>query len=109
MDHLGDGMKYGSLHDAHEPAIHNGADDNASGTSGILELAEYFASKKKELKRSILFMTFSAEEAGLIGSAYFTKSDLFKKYNIVSMINLDMVGRLTDNKVTVGGTGTSSV
>lgn len=109
MDHLGDGLKYGSLYDKHEPAIHNGADDNASGTSGIMELAEYFASKKKELKRSLLFMAFSAEEAGLIGSAYFTKSELFKKMNIVSMINLDMIGRLADNKLTVGGTGTSSI
>lgn len=109
FDHLGDGMKYGSLSDSHEPAIHNGADDNASGTSGVIELAQYFESKKKELKRSIIFMAFSAEEAGLIGSAYFTKSELFKKYNVVSMINLDMIGRMADNKVTVGGTGTSSI
>lgn len=109
MDHLGDGMKYGSLYDKHEPAIHNGADDNASGSAGVLELAEYYNSAKKDLKRSIMFMWFSGEEAGLLGSAYFTKSDLFKKYNIVSMINLDMIGRLTDNKLTIGGTGTSSV
>jgi aminopeptidase YwaD len=109
MDHLGDGIKYGSLHDSHEPAIHNGADDNASGTAGVLELAEYYASNKGDLKRSVIFMWFSGEEAGLIGSAYFVKSELFKKYNIVSMINLDMVGRLTDNKLTIGGTGTSSV
>jgi len=54
-------------------------------------------------------MTFSGEEAGLIGSAYFTKSELMKKYNIVTMINLDMVGRLTDKKLTIGGTGTSSI
>ena len=109
MDHLGDGMKYGSLHDSHEPAIHNGADDNASGVAGILEMAQYYSDKKKSLKRSIIFMTFSAEEAGLIGSAYFTKSELFKKYNIVSMLNLDMIGRLADNKLTVGGVGTSGV
>jgi aminopeptidase YwaD len=109
MDHLGDGLKYGSLHDNHSVEIHNGADDNASGTAGVLELAEYFASNKKDLKRSVIFMWFSGEEAGLIGSAYFVKSELFKKYNIVSMINLDMVGRLTDNKLTIGGTGTSSI
>lgn len=109
MDHLGDGLKYGSLYDSHEPAIHNGADDNASGTSGVLELAEYFAWKKKDLKRSIIFMTFGAEEAGLVGSAYFTKSELFKKYNIVAMVNLDMIGRLAQNKLTVGGVGTSSI
>jgi Zn-dependent M28 family amino/carboxypeptidase len=109
MDHLGDGLKYGSLHDSHEPAIHNGADDNASGTAGILELAQYFTANKKLLKRSILFMTFSAEEAGLVGSAHFTKSELFKKYNIVAMINLDMIGRLADNKITIGGVGTSGI
>lgn len=109
MDHLGDGLKYGSLHDSHVAEIHNGADDNASGVAGILELAQYYSTKKKDLKRSIIFMTFSGEEAGLIGSAYFTKSELMKKYNIVSMINLDMVGRLTDNKLTIGGTGTSSI
>ncbi len=108
MDHLGDGMKYGSLFDKHEPEIHNGADDNASGTAGLLELAEYYSSVKG-LNRSIMFMWFSGEEAGLIGSSYFTKSALFKGYNIVSMINLDMIGRMTDNKLTIGGTGTSSV
>jgi hypothetical protein len=109
MDHLGDGLKYGSLHTSHEAEIHNGADDNASGTAGVLELAQYFASNKKNLKRSIIFMFFSAEEAGLIGSSYFTKSELFKKYNIVTMINLDMIGRLNDNKLSIGGTGTSSL
>ncbi len=109
MDHLGDGLKYGSLYEGHEAEIHNGADDNASGVAGVLELAQYYASKKKELKRSIIFMTFSGEEAGLIGSAHFVKSDLIKKYNIVSMINLDMIGRLTDNKLSIGGTGTSSI
>ncbi|MFI5211892.1 MAG: M20/M25/M40 family metallo-hydrolase, partial [Ignavibacteria bacterium] len=109
MDHLGDGMKYGSLSDGHAPEIHNGADDNASGVAGVLELAEYYASKKNDLKRSVIFMFFSGEEAGLLGSSYFVKSDLFKKYNIVSMINLDMVGRLADNKLTIGGTGTSGV
>ncbi len=109
MDHLGDGLKYGSLHDSHVAEIHNGADDNASGVAGILELAQYYSTKKKDLKRSIIFMTFSGEEAGLIGSAHFTKSELMKKYNVVSMINLDMVGRLTDNKLTIGGTGTSSI
>lgn len=109
MDHLGDGLKYGSLFDSHVAEIHNGADDNASGSAGVLELAEYFASMKKDLKRSIIFMWFSGEEAGLIGSGYYVKSDLFNKYKIVSMVNLDMVGRLTDNKLTIGGTGTSSV
>jgi hypothetical protein len=109
MDHLGDGMKYGSLYEKHTPEIHNGADDNASGTAGVLELAEYFSAKKKDLKRSILFIFFSGEEAGTIGSLYFTKSELFKKYNFSAMINLDMIGRLNENKLTIGGTGTSSI
>jgi Zn-dependent M28 family amino/carboxypeptidase len=74
MDHLGDGMKYGSLNESHTAEIHNGADDNASGTAGVLELAQYYAKNKKDLKRSIIFMWFSGEEAGLIGSAYFTKA-----------------------------------
>ena len=109
MDHLGDGLKYGSLYEGHDAQIHNGADDNASGVAGVLELAQYYASNNKDLKRSLIFMCFSGEEAGLIGSAYFTKSDLMKKYNVVSMINLDMVGRLTDDKLSIGGTGTSSI
>ena len=54
-------------------------------------------------------MLFSGEEAGLIGSAYFTKSELFKKYNIVAMINMDMIGRLNEDKLTVEGAGTSSI
>jgi aminopeptidase YwaD len=113
MDHLGDGMSYGSLNETHTPEIHNGADDNASGTAGVLEVAQKFASLKKEkpetIKRSFIFMLFSAEEAGLLGSAFFTKSELAKKYNIIAMINMDMIGRLSDNKLFVSGTGTSSI
>jgi len=109
MDHLGDGLKYGSLHDSPVAEIHNGADDNASGSAAVLELAQFYAAKNNRPARSLIFMWFSGEEAGLIGSAYFTKSDLFQKYNVVSMINLDMIGRLTENKLTIGGTGTSSV
>jgi aminopeptidase YwaD len=109
MDHLGNGMAYGSLYEKHEPAIHNGADDNASGCSGVLELAEKMASEKSKFKRSYIFMLFSGEEAGLIGSAYFTKSDLYKKYDIVAMINMDMIGRLKDDKLTIEGAGTSSI
>ncbi len=107
-DHLGDGTKYGSLNDKN-PAIHNGADDNASGTSGVLEVAQKLSSVKSSLKRSYLFMLFGSEEAGLLGSAYFTKSELFSRYNIVAMINMDMIGRLDNNKLSIGGTGTSSV
>lgn len=87
--------------------IHNGADDNASGTTGVMELAQKISANRQNFKRSFLFMLFGAEEKGLIGSDYFTKSPLFEKYNIVSMINLDMIGRLTNNTLIVNGTGTS--
>ncbi len=109
MDHLGDGMKYGSLDPSGKPAIHHGADDNASGDAGVFELAHKFSTIKSSLKRSYIFMLFSGEEAGLLGSAFFTKSDLYKQYNIVTMINMDMVGRLADNKLDVEGAGTSSI
>lgn len=109
MDHLGDGMKYGSLNETGKPAIHNGADDNASGDAGVFEIAEKLSSERSNLKRSYLFMLFSGEEAGLIGSSYFTKSQLFKRYNIITMINMDMIGRLKDNKLEIGGAGTSSI
>jgi aminopeptidase YwaD len=109
MDHLGDGMKYGSLSETGKPAIHNGADDNASGDAGVFELAEKLASERTNLKRSYLFMLFNGEEAGLIGSSYFTKSPLFKKYDIITMINMDMIGRLRDDKLEIGGAGTSSI
>lgn len=107
-DHLGDGTKYGSLNDKN-PEIHNGADDNASGSAGVLEIAEKLNSVRSTLKRSYLFMLFAGEEAGLLGSAFFTKSDLFNKYHIIAMINMDMIGRLDNNKLTIGGTGTSSI
>jgi aminopeptidase YwaD len=109
MDHLGDGMKYGSLDPSGKPAIHHGADDNASGDAGVFELAHKMSTIKGTLKRSYIFMLFSGEEAGLLGSAFFTKSDLYKKYNIVTMINMDMIGRLKDNKLDVEGAGTSSI
>lgn len=108
-DHLGYGSQYGSLYEGNERLIHNGADDNASGTSAVLELAQKFASNKELTKRTMVFMLFNGEEAGLLGSAYLTKSKLFQDLNVTAMINLDMVGRLSDNKLNIGGTGTSSL
>ncbi len=107
-DHLGYG-NYGSLYTGNDPQIHNGADDNASGVAGLLEIAQKLSSQKNKLKRSILFIAFGGEEAGLIGSAYFTGSNLFSKLNITSMLNMDMIGRLTDNKLIIYGTGTSPI
>jgi hypothetical protein len=108
MDHLGDGMHYGSLNETGKPAIHNGADDNASGSAGVIEIAHKMTTEGGN-KRSYLFMLFSGEEAGLLGSAYFTRSDLYTKYNIVCMVNMDMIGRMTDNKLIIEGAGTSSI
>lgn len=105
-DHLGMGGR-GSLASSKEPQIHNGADDNASGTSGLLELAEYFSSKRKELKRSILFIAFSGEELGLLGSKFFVENPTVPLENIVAMINMDMIGRLSEYKLTIYGTWTS--
>jgi len=106
FDHLGMGGR-GSLSPSKEPQIHNGADDNGSGTTGMLELAEYFASKKSELKRSILFIAFSGEELGLLGSKFFVDNPTIPLNKVVAMINMDMIGRLNENKLTIYGTGTS--
>ncbi len=104
-DHLGWGGT-ASSRDPENHAIHYGADDNASGTSGLLEIANKLAYAK--LKRSVILIAFGAEEIGTIGSKYFTNNPTISKDKIVAMINLDMVGRLKDTKeITVSGVGTS--
>lgn len=105
-DHLGYGS-YGSLYSGTDKVIHHGADDNASGVAGVLELAQKFASQKENLKHDIVFMLFSGEEAGLLGSNFFTKSDLFKGMNVVAMLNMDMIGRVKDNQLVIYGIGSS--
>lgn len=106
-DHLGMGGD-GSLYKGKDEQIHNGADDNASGTAGVLELAEKFASIKDQLKRSIIFVTFSGEELGLFGSNYFVNHPPVPVEKMITMLNLDMVGRLNAEKtLTIYGTGTS--
>ncbi len=107
FDHLGMGGE-GSLYRGDETQIHNGADDNASGTTGVLELAEIFASQKDKLKRSIAFFTFSGEELGLLGSNYLVNNLPFPAEDAITMINMDMIGRLKDSSLIVYGTGTSS-
>ncbi|MCS7053097.1 MAG: M28 family peptidase [Ignavibacterium sp.] len=106
-DHLGWG-DFGSLHQG-EPQIHNGADDNASGTVGLLELSEKFASIKDEIKRSIIFFAFSGEEMGLLGSSYLVNNFPVPIENVVAMFNMDMIGRLKENNLIIYGTGTSSI
>jgi membrane-associated protease RseP (regulator of RpoE activity) len=105
-DHLGLGDR-SSLAPSQIGEIHHGADDNASGTAGILELARLAVNNRQSLKRSILFMAFAGEELGLLGSAHFTGSPTVPLDKVQGMINLDMVGRLQNNRVFVGGVGTS--
>jgi hypothetical protein len=104
FDHLGMGGQ-GSLHRG-DSAIHNGADDNASGTAALLALAKIF--KYETLKSNILFIAFSGEENGLWGSNYFVKNPTLDLKTINYMINMDMVGRLNPEKsLAVHGVGTS--
>ena len=107
FDHLGWGEQ-NSLY-VGKPMIHNGADDNASGTSGLLELAEKFSSVKDQIQRKIIFISFSGEELGLLGSSYVVNNFPLPIENAITMINMDMIGRLNDKKdLIVYGTGTSS-
>jgi len=108
FDHLGYGGEgSGSLAPSkHE--IHNGADDNASGTSALIEIARQLSDMKELLKRDIVFIGFSAEEMGTLGSQFYTKSPSLPLEQAITMINLDMVGRMKENKLTVQGTGTST-
>jgi Peptidase family M28/PDZ domain/PA domain len=106
-DHLGLGGQY-SLAPSMTGTVHPGADDNASGTAGVLELARWFAVQPKR-KRGILFLTFAGEEMGLLGSEYWAGHPQLPLANAVAMINMDMIGRLRDGKLYVGGltTGTT--
>lgn len=87
--------------------IHNGADDNASGTATLLEVAHRLATSGKKPQRRIVFIAFTGEEKGLYGSAHYVRQPRFPLENTVAMFNLDMVGRLTDDKFAVYGTGTA--
>ncbi|MGA0283547.1 MAG: M28 family peptidase [Saprospiraceae bacterium] len=105
-DHLGYGPE-GSLYSG-PPAIHNGADDNASGVATMMALAEILATK--EMENNFLFLAFSGEEKGLWGSNFFVDNNPLSNEDVNFMINLDMVGRLNDeNKLAVYGTGTSPI
>ncbi len=104
-DHLGRGGR--SSLAANSTEIHHGADDNASGVAAMLELARQFA-KDKDNKRTLIFMAFGGEEEGLLGSKYYVNNPVFPLNKTVAMINMDMVGRLNENKLTVGGIGTAS-
>jgi Peptidase family M28/PDZ domain/PA domain len=110
-DHLGRGER-GSRAKGSK-AIHYGADDNGSGTTAVLELARRFTAMKDREGRRIVFMTFSGEERGLLGSAHYCRNPLFPLKDTVAMINLDMVGRLRPDAMTkkdkleIGGIGSA--
>ena len=108
FDHLGYGEDGNSMLRTGDKLIHNGADDNASGTAAIIELARLLR-KSKAKNNNYLFIAFSGEELGLFGSKYFTENPTINLGAISYMINLDMIGRLNDSskKVTIGGFGTS--
>ncbi|NQV27985.1 MAG: M20/M25/M40 family metallo-hydrolase [Rhodopirellula sp.] len=87
--------------------VHNGADDNGSGTVALIEIARQLAARKEPLPRRVVFIAFTAEEKGLIGSAKYVEKPLFPLEKTIAMFNMDMVGRLRDDKLTVFGIGTS--
>ena len=110
-DHLGLGENGNSLDANPKGKIHNGADDNASGVAGVLELARYFKNNKVKESSNFLFICFSGEELGLYGSKYFTENPTLDLSTANYMINMDMIGRLNpDTKsISVSGSGTSPV
>lgn len=113
-DHLGFGGAGSLARNPSEPAIHHGADDNGSGTTLMLELSRRFAAMPNRQGRKLVFMAFSGEESGLIGSAYYCSNPLFPLADTAAMVNLDMVGRLRadattkKDKIIVYGTGSAS-
>jgi hypothetical protein len=110
FDHLGYGEDGNSMLRTKEKLIHNGADDNASGTAILIELAKTLK-KQKNKEYNFLFIAFSAEELGLLGSKYYTEHPTVDLEKVTYMVNMDMVGRLNDSlkTVTIGGIGTSPI
>jgi len=109
FDHLGFREHPSSL-DKNKKLIHNGADDNASGTAGVIALAKYFSQNNTKEKCNFLFICFSGEEDGLIGSKYFSNNPTIDLKDVQCMLNMDMIGRLNDStlKLMVYGVGTSA-
>ncbi|MCA9126082.1 MAG: M28 family peptidase [Planctomycetales bacterium] len=105
-DHVGMGGGSGSLA-AGTIAVHNGADDNGSGTVAMLEIARRMSADESNSRRSLIFIAFTGEEKGLLGSKHYVRNPRWPLENTVAMLNLDMVGRLRDDSLTVYGTGTA--
>lgn len=108
-DHLGLGDDKNSREMKPEGLIHNGADDNASGVAGVIELARMIKTSGKAWNYNFLFICFSGEELGLLGSAYYANHPTISLAAANCMINMDMIGRLTDKKMEISGVGTSDV
>lgn len=106
-DHLGHGELGGSRDTLHIGHIHNGADDNASGVAGLLELARYYTQNKEKEPYNILFIAFGAEELGLLGSKYYTENPVLPLERVHWMLNMDMIGRYNqENGLAIIGYGT---
>jgi Zn-dependent M28 family amino/carboxypeptidase len=105
-DHLGRGGA-GSLA-AREGAIHHGADDNASGVAALIELARIFSTATPRPRRTVVFVAFGGEEEGLVGSSYYVKNPVVPLAQTVAMLNMDMIGRMKDDRLIVGGVGTAA-
>ena len=110
FDHLGYGEDHNSLYTGSTPQIHHGADDNASGTAAVIELAKILKASKLK-NNNYLFICFSGEELGLFGSKYFTEHPAIELATANYMINMDMVGRVNEvtHNLNIGGFGTSPV
>lgn len=107
-DHLGMGHDHNSLDANPAGKIHNGADDNASGTAGVIELARYFAKNGMVEKHNFLFICFSGEELGLVGSKKYADYPTIDLSKASFMVNMDMIGRLNaEKRLVVGGVGTA--
>jgi hypothetical protein len=108
-DHLGLGGQY-SMAPLLTGMVHPGADDNASGTAGVIELARYFSEVYRGQKpnRGLLFMAYAGEELGLLGSGYYANHPLLPLKDAVAMLNMDMIGRVRDGKLYIGGASTGT-
>ncbi len=109
MDHLGMGGPGSGSMVPDTLAIHNGADDNASGTASLLELAQAIGSQASTVRRSYVFAFFSGEELGTLGSQAYVSMPFFPLAQTIAMLNMDMVGRLQNKALSIGGTGTSTI
>jgi Zn-dependent M28 family amino/carboxypeptidase len=107
-DHVGRGGPDSGAIDPNSKEIHNGADDNASGTATLIEVARQIVQAESKPRRRIVFIAFTGEERGLFGSDYYTKHPLFKLEDTVAMLNMDMVGRLDEDKLIIEGVDTAA-